>query len=356
MSQPAAVAGRELRVLIVDDSAFMRRAIERIIERTPGVVVAGTAGDGVEAVQQTLALRPDVITMDVEMPRLNGLRAVAEIMQAVPTPIVMVSTLTKQGTETAIQALEAGATECVGKPGPLSASLAEAGDEIVAAIRRASAARLRRLRPTPLNSRPTPDKADRPARASESVVVIGASTGGPPALTSVLSALPASLEAGVVVVQHMPAAFTEALARRLDGIAALHVEEAREGSLVERGKAIVARGNYHTVIRPDRRVHLDSGPTLHGVRPAVDVTLRSVATVYGRKATVAILTGMGRDGAEGASLVEAAGGRVVVQDEATSVIYGMPRVAREQTRNPVVAPLEGVAEAIVKAVARGGAR
>ncbi|MCC6381156.1 MAG: chemotaxis-specific protein-glutamate methyltransferase CheB [Dehalococcoidia bacterium] len=343
-------------MLVVDDSAFMRRALERIIERTPGLVVAGTAGDGLEAVRQTLALRPDVITMDVEMPRLNGVRAVAEIMHAVPTPVVMVSTLTEQGTETAIQALEAGAVECVAKPGPLSTSLAEAGDEIVTAIRRASAARLRRLRPGAASAPPPPDKADRHATASESVVVIGASTGGPPALTRVLSALPASLPAGVVVVQHMPAGFTEALARRLDGVAALHVEEAREGSLVERGKAIVARGDYHAVIGSDRRVHLDSGPSLHGVRPAVDVTLQSAAAVYGAKATVAILTGMGRDGAEGASLVEDAGGRVVVQDEATSVIYGMPRVAREKTRNPVVAPLEGVAEAIARAVGGGSSR
>ena len=354
MAFPAPSPGRGIRVLIVDDSAFMRRAVERLLTAKPGITVVGTAADGLEAVKRALELRPDVITMDVEMPRLDGVSAVGEIMQALPTPIVMVSTLTHDGTATAIRALEAGAIECVGKPSGLSTDLANVGEKLHEAVVRASTARLQRRRPGLPAPRPTatmPPPAPRVpltgGPAAHNLLVIGSSTGGPPALTEVVPHLPGDLAAAVLVVQHMPAGFTNALARRLDSLSPLAVSEAVEGEPIVSGHVYIAPGDFHLVVTREKRVHLDHGPSLHGVRPSVDITLDSVAGVYGRAASVAILTGMGKDGADGAAKIEAAGGKVIVQDEATCVVYGMPRVALERTQQAPQLPLDRIAGALV---------
>jgi len=352
MAHAAAATARPIRVLIVDDSAFMRRAIERLLGAVDGVTVVGSAADGLEGVKRALELRPDVITMDVEMPRMDGVSAVAEIMRALPTPVVMVSTLTHEGTTTAIRALEAGAVECVGKPSGLSTDLANVGERLGEAVIRASMARLQRRRPLPappvvMPATPRPPVATGVRLPAHNVVVIGSSTGGPPALTAVVPQLPAELGAAVIVVQHMPAGFTSALARRLDSLSPLPVTEAVEGETVLTNHVYVAPGDFHLVVTREKHVHLDQGPALHGVRPSVDVTLDSVAAVYGRAAVVAILTGMGRDGADGAARVEAAGGKVVVQDEATSVVYGMPRVAFEKAARATQLPLDQIAPALV---------
>jgi two-component system chemotaxis response regulator CheB len=334
----------------------MRRAIERLLTAHPGVQVVGQATDGLDAVKKALELRPDVITMDVEMPRMDGVSAVREIMQAVPTPIVMVSTLTHEGTETAIRALEAGAVECVGKPSGLSADLVNVGEKLFEAVQRASHARVlkRRLAPAAPAAAPFRPPVRLPVAAGQTpanyVVVIGSSTGGPPALTQVIPNLPAGLNAAVIVVQHMPPGFTGALARRLDGMSPLPVAEAQQGDLLVHGKVFVAPGDYHLLVGRDRRVRLDQGPTVHGVRPSVDVTLFSVAEVFGGSVSVAILTGMGRDGADGAARVEAAGGHVFAQDEATSVVYGMPRVTFERTRHARQLPLDRIAQALAASV------
>jgi two-component system chemotaxis response regulator CheB len=267
----------------------------------------------------------------------------------------MVSTLTHEGTETAIRALEAGAVECVGKPSGLSADLVNVGEKLFEAVERASHARLIRRRataaPAPVSARPL---SRLPAAAGQSpakyAIVIGSSTGGPPALTQVIPNLPAGLNAAVIVVQHMPPGFTGALARRLDGMSPLPVAEAQEGDLLIPGKVLVAPGDYHLLVGRDWRVRLDRGPTVHGVRPSVDMTLFSVAEVFGASVSVAILTGMGRDGADGAARVEAAGGHVFAQDEATSVVYGMPRVAVERTRHARQLPIERIAPALAASV------
>ncbi len=356
MAFPAPSPARPIRVLIVDDSAFMRRAIERLLTAHPGVQVVGQATDGLDAVKKALELRPDVITMDVEMPRMDGVSAVREIMQAVPTPIVMVSTLTHEGTETAIRALEAGAVECVGKPSGLSTDLVNVGEKLFEAVQRASHARVlkRRLAPAAPAAAPFRPPVRLPVAAGQTpanyVVVIGSSTGGPPALTQVVPNLPAGLNAAVIVVQHMPPGFTGALARRLDGMSPLPVAEAQQGDLLVHGRVFVAPGDYHLLVGRDRRVRLDQGPTVHGVRPSVDVTLFSVAEVFGGSVSVAILTGMGRDGADGAARVEAAGGHVFAQDEATSVVYGMPRVTFERTRRARQLPLDRIAQALAASV------
>ncbi|MBI2765256.1 MAG: chemotaxis response regulator protein-glutamate methylesterase [Chloroflexi bacterium] len=357
MAAPLLASSRTARVLIVDDSAFMRRTLERMINAIPGCTVVGTAADGVDGVRRVLELRPDVVTMDVEMPKLDGVSAVTEIMKTVPTPVVMVSTLTALGTETAIRALEAGAVECVAKPSGLSHDLANVSDQLAQAIVRASAARVRRAGPASLPPRPA---GPRPGGSistipSAGIVVIGSSTGGPPALTEVVPHLPASLGAGVVVVQHMPAGFTSALSRRLDALSNLAVREAADGDVVAAGLVLVAPGDHHLVVGRDKHIRLNQRPPLHGVRPAVDVTLESVADAYGRRAVAVILTGMGKDGAEGAASIERASGRVIVQDEASSVVYGMPRVAKERTRQAYECSLEHIAAAIVRAVSPQGA-
>ncbi len=353
MSTAANALNREIRVLVVDDSSFMRRSLERLLSKSPGVRIVGTAGDGIEAVRKVLELRPDVITMDVNMPRMDGLGAVEEIMSALPTPIVMVSSLTSEGSDTAIRALEAGAVECVAKPSGVSGELANVADQLTHAVLRANHARVWRRHlghpPVAIPLAPAP----RPSRsliASKRVLVIGASTGGPPALTAIVPLLPANFPAAVLLVQHMPPGFTGALARRLDSLSQLSVREAVEGDLVAAGQVLVAPGDFHVTIGDNRRVHLSQGASLHGVRPAIDVTLESVTRVYGRDATVVILTGMGRDGAQGAAEVEAAGGSILVQDEATSVVYGMPRVARERTKSAFEAPLPEMATAIIRAI------
>ena len=351
MAYPAPSAGRSIRVLVVDDSAFMRRAVEKLLSAVPGITVVGSASDGLEGIQKALQLRPDVITMDVEMPRMDGVKAVGEIMQTVPTPVVMVSTLTSEGTATAIRAMEAGAVECVGKPSGLSADLVNVGERLQEAVVRASSARLLRRRPgalpAPIISLPKQPLPPTQRIAARNLLVIGSSTGGPPALTEVVPHLPANLQASVVVVQHMPAGFTNALARRLDALSPLPVTEAAEGDVLAAGHVYIAPGDFHLVITREKRVHLDQGPQQHGVRPSVDITLDSVTDVYGRLASCAILTGMGRDGADGAAKLEAAGGKVIAQDEATCVVYGMPRVCMERTRNALQLPLDKIAAALV---------
>ena len=352
MALPAKAPERAIRVLIVDDSAFMRRAVEKLLSAVPGITVVGSASDGLEGVKRALELRPDVITMDVEMPKMDGVKAVSEIMQAVPTPIVMVSTLTHQGTATAIRALEAGALECVGKPSGLSADLANVGERLQEAVVRASLARLQRRRPglapvAPIVSVPKPPVPLTGRLVAHNLLVIGSSTGGPPALTQVVPHLPATLPAAVIVVQHMPAGFTNALARRLDSLSQLPVTEAIEGEPIVNGHVYIAPGDFHLVVTREKRIHLDRGPSVHGVRPSVDITLDSVTPVYGRAASVAILTGMGKDGADGAARLEAAGGHVIAQDETSSVVYGMPRVCMERTKNAAQYPLEKIAGALV---------
>jgi len=350
MSLASQSPGAQTRVLVVDDSAFMRRAIERLLSKMPGVVVVGTAVDGVDGVRKAIELRPDVITMDVEMPRMDGVSAVGEIMRTLPTPIVMLSTLTREGADVTIRALEAGAVDCVAKPSGLSHELVGVGDRLGEAVRRAHGANVRKPRPALLRAPASTAGATSVRYAGNRLVVIGSSTGGPPALTEVVPHLPGDLGCPVVVIQHMPAGFTAALARRLDALSSLTVVEAAEGDALSAGKVFVAPGDFHLTVGRDHRVHLNQEPVMHGVRPAIDKTLDSVADLFGRNVSVAILTGMGRDGAAGAARVERAGGRVIVQDEATCVVYGMPRAARESTSHAAEAPLERVADAIVRSV------
>ncbi|RME86170.1 MAG: chemotaxis response regulator protein-glutamate methylesterase [Caldilineae bacterium] len=344
----------KLQVLVVDDSALMRRLIGELLESDPGIEVVGTARDGMEAVEKVLELRPDVVTMDVEMPRMNGLDALSQIMQRFPVPVVMLTGLTEA--EVALEAMERGAVDFVLKPsGTISMDLHEIRDELVHKVKLARLANLRKLSSPVLPAPSVPSYGRRRVRSKHPAVVIGASTGGPRAVESVLAALPGDLPAPVLIVQHMPPGFTRSFAQRLDQRSALAVKEAEGGEALEPGNAFVAPGDFHLRVQAAGsagRVKLEQSPPVNGVRPAVDVTMKDVAEVYGRGAVGVVLTGMGADGAQGAQHIRAAGGIVIAQDQESCVVFGMPRAVIRAGAADRVLPLEDIPAAIVQALAK----
>lgn len=347
---------RRHRVLVVDDSAFMRKVISDLLGRDPRLEVAGTARDGLEAMERVAVLHPDVITLDVEMPRLDGLSTLRAIMQRWPTPVVMVSSLTHEGAEATIGALALGAVDFVAKPsGTISLDMHTVGAELAAKVRAAARA-TPRFRPAfadlPVAAGRQPAGPGRAPTGSvaDRVVVIGASTGGPGALHHLLPRLPGTLPAAVLVVQHMPAGFTRSLAARLDNICSLQVSEAVAGELVAPGRVLVAPGGQHLVIAPDGRVQLNQDAPLHGVRPAVDVTLLSVAELWRERAVGVILTGMGSDGKRGMLALAAAGGRTIAESQETCVVYGMPRAVAQAGAAEQILPLHRIADALARLV------
>ncbi len=341
------------RVLVVDDSAFMRHSIGRALSAQPDLEVVGTATDGIEALELVRRLRPDVVTLDVEMPHLDGLRTLEILMRDMPLPVVMLSSLTEAGAPATIRALELGAVDFVTKPAPPAVGVRQVEPRLVAAVRAAAQARVRRgpahpaARIPPAPSRPTPE-----ARRAEQVVAIGCSTGGPRALLEVIPRLPADLPAAVLVVQHMPAGFTRSLAERLDHGSALPVKEAQHGDLAAPGLVLLAPGGRHMELDPAGRVRLTEGPPVHGVRPSVDVLLASLPPLFGQRCVAVILTGMGCDGADGAARVRDAGGQVLAEDASTATVYGMPRAVAERGLAHRQVPLSAVVDAIQEALAR----
>ena len=354
-----AEGGRPATVLVVDDSAFMRRVISDILSSTPEFRVVGTARDGHDALRKVHQLNPDLVTMDVEMPGLDGLSALGYIMSETPRPVVMLSAYTTEGGEATMRALDYGAVDFVAKPsGTISLNLESVSDRLLQALRAAAAAnlsvipvRVARRVPSPAPaSVETPAEPVTPRRrrtdegaVSDVAVAVAASTGGPRALAEMLPRLRAPLGAAVLIVQHMPPRFTRTLAERLDGMEGLPVSEAADGEVVRRDHVYMAPGDYHMRVVRDGgevRIALDQGPTLWGVRPAADPLFRSVAEVYGARSVGVVLTGMGKDGAEGLREIVAAGGAGIAQDRATSVIYGMPHAAAEHATS--ILPLDRV--------------
>ena len=353
---------RPIRVLVVDDSAFMRLAISHALAEHPAIEVVGTASDGIEALEKVRALRPDVVTLDVEMPRMDGLEALAALMRDRPLPVVMLSSRTTAGAPATIRALELGAVDFVAKPAPQVAGPRLLREDLTRAVLAAAQARPRpALRPVtahrPLPASPVaPTARAEAAHHAECVVAIGCSTGGPRALMDVLPRLPGNLPAAVLVVQHMPAGFTRSLAERLNEASALEVREAEEGETPRPGHALIAPGGRHMRLDARGRITLDDGPTVHGVRPSVDVLFASLPPAFGSHCVAAVLTGMGCDGADGAAAIRAAGGRVIVEDEATCVVYGMPRAVAERGLADRQAPLPAIAGAITDMVLGSGLR
>ncbi len=355
-----------VRVLVVDDSPFMRYTIAKHLSADPDIVVVGSATDGLDALSKIPALTPDVVTLDVEMPRMDGLTALEHIMHDCPTPVVMLSSLTQRGTRTTIQALMRGAVDFVAKP-TTSTDMRAVVMDLSLKIKAAACTQPNNSPARPNGARPIPPPVAlpvappqktnktglRPFKDGDPVVVIGASTGGPRALQQVLSGLPSDLPAAVAVVQHMPPGFTRSLAQRLNELSGLTVQEAAEGDRLALGLALLAPGDFHLKFESGKKMSLDHGPRRNHVRPAVDVAMETAAQLYGPAVIGVVLTGMGSDGAVGARCIKEAGGRIIAEDESTAVVYGMPRSVIEANLADAVAPLPAVAAKIVEMLRDG---
>ncbi|HSW47301.1 MAG TPA: chemotaxis response regulator protein-glutamate methylesterase [Phycisphaerae bacterium] len=336
-----------IRVLIVDDSAVVRKILSEQLQRVPDIKVVGTAPDPYVARDKIVQLQPDVVTLDVEMPRMDGLTFLTRLMKYKPLPVIVVSSLTTAGSEAALKALELGAVEVISKPAG-SYSLGELGMQLVERIRAAAHARLRV--PSPERAAPPPsDEMLSGIRATDKLIAIGASTGGTEAIREVLQLLPVTTPA-TLIVQHMPEKFTAAFAQRLNDLCAMEVREARGGEVLRPGLALVAPGNYHLLLTRNGAQYIaqvKDGPRVHHQRPAVDVLFSSVARYAGINAVGAILTGMGADGARGLLAMREAGARTIAQDEASCIVYGMPKEAPKLGAAEIIVPLDRVANAII---------
>jgi two-component system chemotaxis response regulator CheB len=338
-----------IKVLIVDDSSVVRRISSQILSAAPGIEVVGTAPDPYVARDLIVTRKPDVVTLDIEMPRMDGLTFLRKLMAHFPLPVVICSTLTTRGGEVALEAMSAGAVEVVCKPSN-ETSLKDMAHDLVDAVRSAYHARdrLAKRREAPAIIRPVHHGAP----ASMHLIAIGASTGGTVAIESILQHLPAEMP-GIVMVQHMPAFFTRSFADRLGKICQMRVREAADGDLVEKGLALLAPGDKQMVVRNTNRGYVVSvldGPRVSGHRPSVDVLFRSVARACGNKALGVILTGMGADGAQGLAEMRKAGAHTLGQDEESSVVYGMPKVAFELGGVEKQVPLEHMPQRIMAAL------
>jgi len=345
----------KVKVLIVDDSAVVRQLLAELLGRDREIEVVGVAADPYIAWEKIKSLRPDVLTLDVEMPRMDGLVFLEKLMSINPMPVVMVSSLTEKGCETTLRALELGAVEFVTKPKvDVRSGTVDLADEIIEKVKAAAQAKRFSRRRLPVPPAPALPGAGRssPAaliKSTQKVIAIGASTGGTQALYDVLTALPPD-SPGVVIVQHMPAGFTASFANRLDGACQIRVREARDGDRILDGHALLAPGGLHmSVVRSGANysVKVGMGEPVNRHRPSVDVLFQSCARYLGRNAVAAILTGMGNDGARGMLEMRQAGASTIAQDEATCVVFGMPREAISLGGVMETLPLEAIADRLL---------
>jgi len=321
--------GEKIKILIVDDSAVVRRVLSEELSKEPDMEVVGTAPDPFIARDKIVQQKPDVVTLDVEMPRMDGLTFLKKLMKYYPLPVIIVSSLTPQGSKMAMTALENGAIEVLSKPGG-SYTVGDMCIQLKEKIRVAAKAKLDRWKPS---SSPPPAPvgvlSNSLIETTQKVIAIGASTGGTEALKEVLASMPINIP-GIVVVQHMPAHFTTAFAERLNKCCQIEVREAKDGDSVLNGQALLAPGNFHMLLRRSGAryyVNIKDGPLVHHQRPAVDVLFNSVAQYAGANAIGIIMTGMGADGAKGMLMMKEAGAKTIAQDEASCVVFGMPKEA-----------------------------
>lgn len=338
-----------IKVLIIDDSAIVRKILSQELSRFPDIEVVGTAPNPFVGRDKILQLLPDVVTLDIEMPRMDGLTFLRKLMKYYPLPVIVVSALTQKGGTMTIEAFEIGAVEVVPKPGG-SYHVGDLSEELAKKIRTASKANLKAIRSMAFPEVEMLVEMEALERTSHKVIAIGASTGGTEALKRILSKMPADAP-GIVVVQHMPANFTTAFARRLDSICAMKVSEARDNDSVTPGTVLVAPGNYHMVFRRSGAryyVEVKSGPMVNHQRPSVDILFKSTARYAGSNSIGVILTGMGADGAAGLLEMRLAGAQTVAQDEQSCVVYGMPKEAMKIGAAEREISLSRMAEEIVR--------
>jgi len=343
---------RKITVLIVDDSALVRQLLVDMVSQDPDMEVAGVARDGVEAIKMTRDLDPDVITMDIHMPEMDGLSALEYIMKTFPRPVVMLSALVKKGAAPTLKALELGAVDFIAKPSQFPTSVSEVRQDVVDKIKAAARSRAREAWERARKARPPKKvKFRREAVRGGRVVVIGASAGGPRALAEIVPAFPGEVPASIVVVQHMPEPFTGSFAERLNSRSRVEVREAVNAEELEEGLALVVPGGQDLIFERigGGKVRARLLPTVarHGASPVIDVTMESAAQVFEERAIGVLLSGMGSDGAMGLGMIKDAGGETIAQNEDTCLVFGMPKAAIERHLARTVLPLEKIAEAIV---------
>lgn len=341
-----------IKVIVVDDSAIVRKIFSEELSRFPDIEVVGTAPDPYVARDKIIQLKPDVITLDIEMPRMDGLTFLRKLMRYFPLPVIIVSSLTPKGSRLALEALETGAVDVVAKPGG-SYSVGDMSGQLAQKIRAASRVRLSKRSPvSPEAAAPEKPISTALAQTTHRIIALGASTGGTEALKVVLTRMPPNAP-GIVIVQHMPANFTTAFAERLNGLSQIRVKEAQNNDAVIPGTALLAPGNFHMILRRSGAryyVEVKDGPMVHHQRPAVDVLFKSVAKYAGANAVGVIMTGMGADGAEGLLEMKAAGARTIAQDENSCIVFGMPKEAIRLGAADKIVPLDQITQEILRMV------
>ncbi|HYL92306.1 MAG TPA: chemotaxis response regulator protein-glutamate methylesterase [Alphaproteobacteria bacterium] len=341
-----------VKVLVVDDSALMRKLIPQILACDSDITVVGTAIDGEFALKKIEELKPDVVTLDLEMPRMDGMETLRQITRRFRTPVIVVSALTSEGTAATFKALALGAFDFVAKPkDAASAHMDEIAQDLIQKIKAAAhrEVHLANLHPVLDTSAPADKPASRPRKEPSRIVAIGVSTGGPNALQYLLSKLPGDFAGSIVVVQHMPEGFTEMFARRLNECCAIHVKEAQSGDLLLAGRALICPGNRHMRVRRlplGNTVVLSDEDRVNGHRPSVDILFRSVALEMGSKGVAVLMTGMGDDGSDGMGRVKDAGGLTIAQSEESCVVFGMPKAAIDKGYAMRVVPLDTLANTL----------
>lgn len=343
---------RKIGVLIVDDSAVVRKVFREELSRESDIEVVGTAPDPYVARDKILQLKPDVITLDIEMPRMDGLTFLKKLMRHYPIPVIIVSSLTKKGGKLAMEALSVGALEVISKPSS-AYSVGEMSVQLIDKIRAVAGVRVEtKGNGAPQEARPVNPAHRALAETTHKIIAIGASTGGTEALKVVLTGMPPNAP-GILVVQHMPAHFTTSFSERLNDLSAITVREAKDGDSLVNGLALIAPGNYHMLLRRSGARHyvqVKTGPLVHHQRPAVDVLFHSVANYAGANAAGVILTGMGADGAEGLLKMKEAGARTVAQDEKSCIVFGMPKEAIKRGAAEKVVPLKDIGKTVLNMI------
>jgi two-component system chemotaxis response regulator CheB len=347
---------RKIRVMVVDDSAVMRKLIPAILERDPEIEVVATAMDGLFALNKIPKIRPDLITLDLDMPRMDGMAVLPRVAEEFKIPVLIVSSLSEKGAEMTLKALEAGAVDFVTKPREaISAHIGEIGEDLIQKVKVIAGISRKNIGPVDLKPAEIKDKTVYVPkdRSIDRIVAIGVSTGGPLALGQILPKIPTDFRAGIVIVQHMPKDFTRMFSNRLNQICRVEVKEACDGDMVCPGRILIAQGNTHLKVK---RTNLgciavvSQGEPVCGHRPSVDVLFSSVADEFGPNAIGVLMTGMGEDGAGGIGKIKAAGGYTIAQDQRTSVVFGMPKIAIQAGHVEKVVPLEGIIPTLMEAV------